>query len=124
MDRFFVIVGSIVMFIGVAAGAFGAHALRSYFDQYPNLEGTYDTAVRYLMLHGTALFIVAWASIRFGGQMVTWSGYLFLLGIVLFSGSLFLLVLTRASWLGAITPLGGVAFLSGWLLLALGAWRA
>ena len=124
MDRFFVIVGSVVMFLGVAAGAFGAHALRGYFVQFPDLEGTYDTAVRYLMFHGIALFIVAWAWTRYGGALVSWSGYLFLLGMLLFSGSLFLLVLTRISWFGAITPLGGVAFLGGWLLLALAAWRA
>lgn len=124
MDRFFVIVGSIVMFIAVGAGAFGAHGLSSYFSSYPELEATYDTAVRYQMIHGIALFLTAWIGIRYGASLASWAGYLFILGILLFSGSLYLLVFTRTSWLGAITPLGGVAFLAGWFLLALAAWRA
>lgn len=123
MERFFVIAGSIVMFIAVGAGAFGAHGLSSYFADYPDLEGTFDTAVRYQMIHGIALFLAAWIGVRYGSNFANWAGYMFLLGIVLFSGSLYLLVLTRTSWLGAVTPLGGVAFLAGWALLALAAWR-
>jgi uncharacterized membrane protein YgdD (TMEM256/DUF423 family) len=123
MDRFFVIAGSIVMFIGVGAGAFGAHGLSNYFLSYPELEGTYDTAVRYQMIHGIALFLAAWVAIRFNASFATWAGYLFILGIFLFSGSLYILVFTRTPWLGAITPLGGIAFLGGWILLALAAWR-
>lgn len=123
MERFFVIAGSIVMFIAVGAGAFGAHGLSSYFADYPDLEGTFDTAVRYQMIHGIALFLAAWIGARYGSNFANWAGYMFLLGIVLFSGSLYLLVLTRTSWLGAVTPLGGVAFLAGWALLALAAWR-
>ncbi len=124
MERFLIIAGSIVMFLGVGAGAFGAHALSGYFSTYPQLEGTFDTAVRYQMIHGIALFLTAWVGVRYGMTVASWAGYLFLLGILLFSGSLYLLVLTRMSWLGAITPLGGVAFLASWALLALSAWRA
>jgi len=123
MERIFVILGSFGMFLGVAAGAFGAHGLSRYFDQHPGLSGTYDTAVQYLMIHGLALFAVAWVISNWQGQLANWAGYLFLLGIILFSGSLFLLVFTRVGWLGAITPLGGVAFLAGWLCLALAVWR-
>ena len=123
MDRFFVIAGSIVMFIGVGAGAFGAHGLSNYFLNYPELEGTYDTAVRYQIIHGIALFLTAWIMVRYVAGIANWAGYLFILGIILFSGSLYLLVFTRISWLGAITPLGGISFLLGWFLLALGAWR-
>lgn len=123
MDRFFVIAGSIVMFIGVGAGAFGAHGLSNYFLSYPELEGTYDTAVRYQMIHGIALFLAAWVAVRFNASFATWAVYLFILGIFLFSGSLYILVFTRTPWLGAITPLGGIAFLGGWILLALAAWR-
>jgi len=112
------------MFIGVGAGAFGAHGLSGYFAEFPNLRGTYDTAVQYLMIHGLALFVTAWVLYRWPSALATWSGYFFLLGIILFSGSLFALVFTRISWLGAITPLGGVAFLAGWLSIALAAWRA
>lgn len=123
MDRIFFMIGSGLMFFGVAAGAFGAHGLAGYFETHPDLEGTYDTAVRYHMIHALALFISAWAVDKWGGNLPTWSGYLFILGILLFSGSLYLLVATRLRWLGAITPLGGVAFLAGWLFLFIAAWR-
>ncbi len=123
MDRLFVILGSIFMFLGVGAGAFGAHGLSSYFVQYPDLEATYETAVRYHMLHALALFAIAWATEKWPGTLTTWSGWLIIAGILIFSGSLYLLVFTRIRWLGAITPIGGFAFLAGWLLLALAAWR-
>lgn len=110
--------GAVCMFLGVAAGAFGAHGLSSYFERFPDLEGTFETAVRYHLIHGLALFVVAWAAGKWPGTFVNLSGYLFLAGIILFSGSLYLLVLTNTRWLGAITPLGGLAFLAGWLLLA------
>jgi uncharacterized membrane protein YgdD (TMEM256/DUF423 family) len=124
MDRLFVIIGAVLMFLGVGAGAFGAHGLSDYFVRYPDLSDTYDTAVQYLMVHGLALFAVAWITSRWPGNLANWAGYLFLVGIILFSGSLFVLVFTRARWLGAITPLGGVAFLAGWLCLVLAAWRS
>lgn len=117
MDRLFVMLGSILMFLGVGAGAFGAHGLAGYFTRYPDLAGTYETAVRYHMIHGLGLFLVAWIATRWPGALPAWAGYLFLAGILLFSGSLYLLVFTRLRWLGAITPLGGVAFLAGWALL-------
>lgn len=123
MERIFVMSGSILMFIGVAAGAFGAHGLSSYFAQYPHLEGTYETAVRYHIYHALALFAAAWLAGKYPGTPTTWAGYLFLAGIILFSGSLYLLVFTQANWLGAVTPLGGVAFLAGWALLFWAAWR-
>ena len=124
MERLFVILGSVLMFLGVGAGAFGTHGLSRYFEQYPDLSGTYDTAVQYMMVHGLALLAVAWVSSNGTGQLAIWAGYLFLLGVILFSGSLFLLVLTRMGWFGAITPLGGLAFMAGWLSLALAAWRS
>ena len=123
MERLFVIVGSIIMFLGVSAGAFGAHALSSYFDSHPNLQSNYETAVRYLMIHGLAIFVVAWASGRWPGTLVNAAGYLFLAGILIFSGSLFVLSLTGIRWLGAITPIGGATFLIGWFLLLMAAWR-
>ncbi|MFN2137701.1 MAG: DUF423 domain-containing protein [Candidatus Promineifilaceae bacterium] len=123
MDRFFTIVGALVMLLGVGAGAFGAHGLSGYFSNYPQLEGTYDTAVRYQLIHGIALFLAAWTGLRYQAVFANWAGYLFILGIILFSGSLYLLVFTRISWLGAVTPLGGVAFIVGWALIALAAWR-
>jgi uncharacterized membrane protein YgdD (TMEM256/DUF423 family) len=123
MERIFSLIGALVMLTGVGTGAFGAHGLASYFERYPDLAATYDTAVRYHLLHGLALFAVAWACTRWPGALTSWSGYLILAGILIFSGSLYLLVFTRQRWLGAITPIGGVAFMAGWLLLALAAWR-
>jgi len=113
-----------MMFLGVAAGAFGAHGLSSYFARYPDLESTFDTAVRYHMIHALALLAAAWAAEKWPGTLTTWTGFLFLSGILIFSGSLYLLVFTRMRWLGAITPLGGAAFLSGWAALFLAAWRS
>ncbi len=121
MERTFVILGAGLMLVGVAAGAFGAHGLASYFDRYPDLASTYDTAVRYHLFHGLALLAVAAATGRWSGPLTHWSGYLLLAGILIFSGSLYLLVLTRWRWLGAVTPIGGVAFLAGWSCLLLAA---
>jgi uncharacterized membrane protein YgdD (TMEM256/DUF423 family) len=123
MDKTFFIIGSLIMFVGVAAGAFGAHGLSGYFADHPNLEPTYLTAVRYQMIHGLALLAVAWATIQWPGSLVNWAGYAFVAGVIIFCGSLYLLVVTDTSWLGAITPLGGLAFLAGWILLAAAAWR-
>jgi uncharacterized membrane protein YgdD (TMEM256/DUF423 family) len=124
MDRTFFVIGSLVMFLAVAAGAFGSHGLASYFVEHPNLESTYLTAVRYQLIHGLALLAVAWATTHWSSVLVNWAGYAFIAGLIFFSGSLYVLVLTDTGWLGAITPVGGVAFLAGWLLLAAAAWRA
>ena len=124
MDRLFVIAG------------FDCHVHRRWcwclwrtrpewlLSELSRVRATYDTAVRYQMIHGIALFFAAWVAVRYSPSFANWAGYLFILGIVLFSGSLYLLVFTRTSWLGAVTPVGGTAFLSGWVLLALAAWRA
>jgi uncharacterized membrane protein YgdD (TMEM256/DUF423 family) len=123
MAKLFVMLGAALMFLGVALGAFGAHGLSAYLARH-ELANTFETAVRYHMIHGLALFAAAWTVDKWGGALPTWAGYLFVAGIILFSGSLYLLVATRMRWLGAITPLGGVAFLAGWLCLFLAAWGA
>ncbi|MCA9993060.1 MAG: DUF423 domain-containing protein [Ardenticatenaceae bacterium] len=123
MEKSFVILGSVFMFLGVGAGAFGAHGLAPYFARYPELESVYETAVRYHVYHGLALLAAAWVAEKWPGALAHWAGYLFVAGILIFAGSLYLLVFTRLRWLGAITPLGGAAFLAGWLCLALAAWR-
>lgn len=115
--------GSLLIFLGVAAGAFGSHGLAPYFVRYPELEKTYDTAVRYHLFHGLALLAVAGVSGRVEANLANWSGYLLFAGVIIFSGTLYLLVFTRLRWLGAVTPLGGMAFLLGWLCLFLAAYR-
>jgi uncharacterized membrane protein YgdD (TMEM256/DUF423 family) len=100
----------------VAAGAFGAHALRGRLT--PESLAVFETAARYQMYHALGLLAVGWAVARWPGGPARWAGWLFLAGTVLFSGSLYLLALSGIRWLGAITPLGGIAFLVGWLLLA------
>lgn len=123
MERTFTLLAAAVMFLGVAAGAFGAHALSAHFARFPDLEPTYQTAVRYHLIHGLALIAAAWAAERWPGNWSIAAGVLFVAGVVVFSGSLYLLSLTGARWLGAITPLGGVAFLGGWVALFVAAWR-
>ena len=111
------LLGSILMFVGVGAGAFGAHALSGYFEQYPKYEATFATGIRYHMLHALGLFAVAFVATRYSTALTNWAGWLIFSGVLIFSGSLYLLVLTRQSWLGAITPIGGVAMLAGWACL-------
>ena len=120
--RMFLAVGSTSAFLAVAAGAFGAHALRDRLDD--SLLAVFETGVRYQMYHALALLAVAWVMDRWGGGLVTWSGWLFVAGTVVFSGSLYLLALTGQRLFGAVTPLGGVAFLAGWVALLVGVIRA
>src|SRR6266513_3825371 len=115
MDRTFLLIGSILGFLGVVFGAFGAHALRSRLS--PEMLAVFETGVRYQMYHAFALLITALALARFDGWLLRTAGWLFTAGIVLFSGSLYALALTGVTVLGAITPLGGLAFLAGWACL-------
>jgi uncharacterized membrane protein YgdD (TMEM256/DUF423 family) len=114
----FALAGALSAFIAVAAGAFGAHALRARLA--PDLLAVFETGARYQMYHALALLAVAWAATRWPGVPVRAAGWLFIGGTLLFSGSLYLLALTGARWLGAITPLGGLLFLAGWAALAIG----
>jgi uncharacterized membrane protein YgdD (TMEM256/DUF423 family) len=115
------VVGSLLGACGVALGAFGAHGLKARVD--PAMLAVFETAVRYHLTHALALLAVAWASERWPGSPATAAGWLFLVGILIFSGSLYLMVLTGARWLGAVTPLGGLALIAGWCALALAALR-
>ena len=117
-------IGALAALLAVALGAFGAHALRPRFEAQPALADTYETAVHYHVYHALALLAVGLAATRWPSPLLTWAGYAFVGGLLLFSGSLYLLSLTGARWLGIITPLGGVGFLAGWLLLALGVLRS
>jgi uncharacterized membrane protein YgdD (TMEM256/DUF423 family) len=113
-------VGAISAFIAVGLGAFGAHGLKTILTEAQLI--TYQTAVEYQFYHAIALLLVAVISFQFpAATTLTWVSILFITGIVLFSGSLYLLVFTGTKILGAITPLGGLAFLVGWLLLSFAA---
>ncbi len=122
MDKLFAITGCVSALLGVVAGAFGAHGLRSRLS--PEMLEVFETAVRYQMYHAFALLFAAWAVARWPESIYPAAGWSFIAGTVLFSGSLYVLSLTGVRWLGAVTPLGGVAFIIGWLLLAYGIYRA
>jgi len=122
MDRLFAALGALSALVAVAAGAFGAHALRARLT--PDQLATFETGARYQMYHALALLFVAWAVTRWPLPPVRAAGWLFVAGTVVFSGSLYLLALTGSRAFGAVTPLGGLAFLGGWLALAVGVWRS
>lgn len=121
MDKVFFVLGSLGAGLGVALGAFGAHALKARLT--PEMLAVYETGVRYQLIHALALLAVAWASTRWPGTAVTASGWLFVAGTVLFSGSLYALALSGVRGLGAVTPIGGAAWLVGWGCLGWGVWR-
>jgi len=120
--KLFVMIGSLSAFFGVALGAFGAHGLKSRVE--PDMLKVWETAVLYHLIHALALVLVGvLCTVMIDNASVRSAGWAFLAGTVMFSGSLYILVLSGVKPLGIITPLGGVAFLAGWLLLAVAAWR-
>ena len=112
-------VGALMGFVGVGLGAFGAHALRGRLS--PEMLAIFETAVRYQMYHAIALLAVAAMMSRVDGRSVVIAGWSFIVGILIFSGSLYALALTGVTMLGAITPVGGLALLAGWVALAIAA---
>ena len=121
MDRLFFVVGSLLGFLGVVLGAFGAHALKGNLGADQLL--VFEVGVRYQMYHAFALLAAAWAYTKWPGKSLIASGWLFIVGTVLFSGSLYAMSLSGVRWLGVITPFGGLAFVAGWLCMAWSAWR-
>lgn len=119
LDRIFFTAGAVSAFLGVAAGAFGAHMLKSRVT--PDMLAVFEVGVRYQLYHAFALIACAWAITRWPGDWMTAAGWLFLAGTIVFSGSLYALSLSEVRWWGAITPLGGLAFLAGWACLAVAA---
>lgn len=109
------------MFLAVGFGAFGAHALQKRLTT--DMLAVFETAVRYHFYHALGLFAVSWVASKNPGALANAAGWAITCGIILFSGSLYLLSMTGTRWLGVITPLGGVAFLAGWILLFLAAGR-
>jgi uncharacterized membrane protein YgdD (TMEM256/DUF423 family) len=117
MDRTFMLIGALAGVVGVGLGAFGAHGLRGRLT--PEMLAVFETGVRYQMYHALALVATAALMGRLDGRFINAAGWLFTAGIVLFSGSLYAVALTGVSLFGAITPIGGVAFLAGWACLAI-----
>lgn len=116
----FIIIGAINAFLAVALGAFGAHGLEGRVEQ-KYLE-IWKTGVTYQMFHATGLLIVGVLLGRLpANSLLSWSGWMMLIGIILFSGSLYVMTLTKISILGAITPLGGLSFLAAWILIIVAA---
>jgi len=134
VSKLFLILGALSGAMSVAAGAFGAHALRERVE--PRLLEVFETAARYQMYHALALIAVALVLARNNGVaaavlgpapgtgLTVASGWLFVIGTALFSGSLYAMTFTGVRALGAITPLGGVAFIAGWVCLAVAAGRS
>jgi uncharacterized membrane protein YgdD (TMEM256/DUF423 family) len=119
MDKTFLLVGAAAGFLGVALGAFGAHGLRARLS--PDMLMVFETGVRYHLYHAIAIVLAGLVAARLDGWLIRAAGWSFTAGIVLFSGSLYVLALTGITTFGAITPLGGLAFLLGWALLVVAA---
>jgi uncharacterized membrane protein YgdD (TMEM256/DUF423 family) len=117
MQRTFLLAGALAGLVGVGFGAFGAHGLRGRLSA--EMLAVFETGVRYQMYHALALMALAALSDRLNGRLIEAAGWLFIAGIVVFSGSLYVLAVTGVTVLGAITPIGGVAFLAGWACLVL-----
>jgi uncharacterized membrane protein YgdD (TMEM256/DUF423 family) len=113
--------GAVLGALAVALGAFGAHGLKTRVDA--DLLAVFETGVRYHMYHALALLAVGLTAMTRNSAWINAAGWLFVIGIVVFSGSLYLLTATGMRWLGAITPIGGVAFIVGWAALAVGVLR-
>ncbi len=119
MDRTFMFVGALMGFVGVGLGAFGAHGLKGRLPA--EMLAVFETGVRYQMYHALALLVLGAMMSRLEGRAVVVAGWSFTAGILIFSGSLYALALSGVTMLGAITPIGGVAFLIGWIALAIAA---
>ncbi len=114
------LVASFALAAAVALGAFGAHALKARLA--PDMLAVYQTAVQYHFWHALGLFALALLMLQWEAPVLTLAGWLLLAGLILFCGSLYVLALTGERWVGAITPLGGIASIAAWLVVAWVAW--
>ena len=122
MERKWIAIGSVLGGLAVALGAFGAHSLRDVLT--PSALETFETGVRYQFYHAVAIILAGLVLGRDpSAKLANAAGWLFMIGVAIFSGSLYLLTITGMRWLGAITPIGGVAFIVGWACLGLATWR-
>jgi uncharacterized membrane protein YgdD (TMEM256/DUF423 family) len=117
MNKKFIAIGACIGAVAVILGAFGAHALKAILS--PEHLITFETGVRYQFYHAFALLLVGILYKEFPNKLLLWAGNLFITGIILFSGSLYVLTtMPTMKWVGPVTPLGGLCFITGWILLA------
>jgi uncharacterized membrane protein YgdD (TMEM256/DUF423 family) len=122
MDKTFFALGAFLGCIGVAAGAFGAHALQARLSA--EQMNWFELAARYQMIHALALIAAAWAAQRWPSGMVNAGGWLLFVGVLIFCGTLYAMAFGGPRILGAITPIGGLSLILGWLLLAVAVVRS
>ncbi|MFT4739279.1 MAG: uncharacterized membrane protein YgdD (TMEM256/DUF423 family) [Marivirga sp.] len=123
MHKSFLIIGALMGAVGVVLGAFGAHALKDVLSTSGRLD-TYETAVKYQMYHSLALLLLGLLTFHVDHKFMQYAGWAFIIGTLIFSGSLYSLCATGITKLGAITPIGGVFLIAGWILMALGVYKA
>jgi len=119
MQKIFLLIASISGAVSVMIGAFGAHGLRKFLEANNRMD-TFETAVRYQFYHSLALLMLGLLMFHWQHKFFVYAGYSYVAGIVIFSGTLYVLCMTGQKWLGAITPIGGLFLIAGWLFIALG----
>lgn len=120
-NRTILLAGAIFMALAVLLGAFGAHALKNLLS--PDMLVIYKTGVEYQFYHALGLLLIGSIGVHIQSKYVRWSGLLISIGIIIFSGSLYALTLSGIKALGAITPVGGLSFVAGWIFLAIALWK-
>lgn len=123
MSKLFLISGSVFAGLGVAIGAFGAHALKAVLNANNRLE-TFETGVKYQFYHALALIMLGLIMQKFDDKLFTWAGYSFIAGTLIFSGSLYILSISGIGKWGAVTPIGGLAYILGWTFLVIALFRS
>jgi uncharacterized membrane protein YgdD (TMEM256/DUF423 family) len=121
MSKTILMSASAMLALAVALGAFGAHGLKDHLSA--ELMQTYKTGVEYHFYHALGLLLLGALSLTMPSNLINWAALFLFIGIVLFSGSLYVLAISGIKWLGAITPLGGLSFITGWIMLFVAAWK-
>ena len=121
MSKSILLIAALLLALAVILGAFGAHALKERLTA--DMMQVYETGVKYHFYHALGLLLVGVLAIQMPSTLMNWSAICLIAGIVIFSGSLYVLAITGIKWLGAITPIGGLSFIAGWVLLALAIWK-
>lgn len=121
MSKTIIVTASILLAFAVAIGAFGAHGLKAHLSEA--MLQTWKTGVEYHFYHALGLLLIGVLSVSMQSNLLNWSAIFLFAGIILFSGSLYILAITGIKWLGAITPLGGISFIVGWVLLAVAVFK-